>query len=53
MEISIKVLFGIVLVVVTFLVILVLVGGLTSDTGNQLSRFFDFMGELEPPSIGG
>ncbi len=53
MEMSIKVLFGIVLVVVTFLVILVLIGGLTGDAGNQLSKFFGFLGGLEPSSMGG
>lgn len=53
MEMSIKVLFGIVLVVITFLLILVLMGSLSGEAGGQLNSFFGFLGELEPSSMGG
>ena len=53
MEMSIKVLFGIVLVVITFLVILILIGGLSGEAGGQLNNFFGFLGGLEPSSMGG
>lgn len=46
-----KVLVGIVLVIITFLVILGIMGVLTGNTNDQLGNFFSFMGDVEPPSI--
>ena len=53
MEFSIKVLVGITLAVITFLVILGIMGGVTGNANDQLGGFFKFMGEVKPPSIGG
>ncbi|NOX71160.1 MAG: hypothetical protein GXO64_00480 [Candidatus Micrarchaeota archaeon] len=48
MEFTVKVLVGIVLAVITFLIVLTLMNGLNGNVNDQLGNFFSFLDSAQP-----